>query len=341
MGALLARRRRTPPEPRSDKPRRLEYGRDPSLLDTSPGRGDDLELWAVRDALVALDLPGLLPTVLRETFDQIYDGQRTGRWDAEQLGKTEKTHIGTLIQINLQKELELADGEDLDYRIAGVEVDCKWSRLMYGWEIPPEMYRKQPHIALALWGNDYTSRWAAGLIRITEDVLRPMGRQRDAKRRLNEAGRSSVVWLGDGDLVANTLLDLPAGQRRRILGQRSGQQAVNSLFRELPAVLVNRATVLTAAQQNDCLKRVRDARKALKTEGVVIFGHYAPHPALAEALGLPRPTLGRFVSARLAPAERTAPDLSIELQGRRWRLATADDPITMAPTLPAQGREAE
>jgi hypothetical protein len=73
----------------------------------------------------------------------------------------------------------------------------------------------------------------------------------------------------------------------------------------------------------------------------VIFGHYAPHPALAEALGLPRPTLGRFVSARLAPAERTDPDLSIELQGRRWRLATADDPITTAPTLPAQGREAE
>jgi hypothetical protein len=338
----LALRRRKPREPRPENWPPRQLGPLETLLDAPPTREDDPSLWAVRDALEAAGAIAAVPAVVRETFDQIYDGQRTGRWDAEQLNKTEKTHVGTLIQINLQKELELEDGKDLDYRIAGVEVDCKWSRLMYGWEIPTEMYEKGPQVALVVWGSDYTSRWAIGLIRISEAVLKPMGKQRDRKRQLSEDGRRRVLWMGQGDLVENTLLHLSTDQRRRILGQRSGQQSVNSLFRELPGILVNRATVLTAAQQDDCLKRVRDARKHLRSEGFVIFGHYAPHPELAAMLGLPRPTKGRFVSARLTPVEDAAIDTqAVELQGSLWRLARPGDPPTTAPALPAQGRESE
>lgn len=36
---------------------------------------------------------------IREAFDQVYDGRRTGRWDFTQLSKTEKTHLGTLVEI--------------------------------------------------------------------------------------------------------------------------------------------------------------------------------------------------------------------------------------------------
>jgi len=351
----LALRRRKPRAPRPENWPRPQFGPDLTLEDVPPTREEDPELWEVRDALDGLEVCARLPEVIRETFDQIYDGQRTGRWDGDQLNKTEKTHVGTLIQINLQKELDLADGDDLDYKIAGIEVDCKWSRLVYGWEIPGEMYAKHPQLALTVWGSDYTSRWAAGLIRIDQHVLKPPGKQRDGKRRLNDLGCRSILWLGEGALVANPLLGLPADQQRRILGQRSGQQSVNSLFRELPRVLVNRATVLTAAQQDDCLKRVRDARKHLRSEGIVIFGHYAPHPELAAGLGLPRPTKGRFVSVRLAPAGSTAGDASsndtatatedrtrtIKLQGSHWRLATAADEPVEAPVLPAQGREPE
>ncbi|WP_418396390.1 NaeI family type II restriction endonuclease, partial [Yersinia enterocolitica] len=49
--------------------------------------------------------------VFRATFDQLYDGQHTGRYSVEQLFKTEKTHFGTLIEINLQREFGLADGD--------------------------------------------------------------------------------------------------------------------------------------------------------------------------------------------------------------------------------------
>jgi hypothetical protein len=287
------------------------------------------------------DLLGRLPEVIRETFDQIYDGQRTGRWDYDQLNKTEKTHVGTLIQINLQKELDLRDGDDLDYQIAGVEVDCKWSRMIYGWEIPGEMYTRGPQVALLVWGSDYTSRWAVGLLRIDESVLKPLGGQRDGKRRINDDGKRRILWLGEGELVHNTLLELPDQQRERILNSRSGQQCVNALFRELTGTLVNRATVLTTAQQDDSLKRVRDARKHLKPEGVVIFGHYAPHPELAESLGLPRPTRGRFISTRLSPALPGESNPAIELDGRQWRRAHGDDPETPAPELPRQGQHAE
>ena len=174
-------------------------------------------------------------------------------------------------------------------------------------------------------GNDYASRWAAGLLRIEESVLRPPGRQRDGKRRLNTLGQSKILPLGAGDLMRNTLLDLPKNQRRRILNQSSGQQSVNSLFRELIGVLVNRATVLTVAQQDDCLKRVRDARKHLRKEGVVIFGHYPPHPDWAGHLGLPCPRKGQFVSARLVPqvsgTQAAIDDVPcISVVGREWRL---------------------
>jgi hypothetical protein len=281
--------------------------------------------------------------VIRETFDQIYDGQHTGRWDADQLNKTEKTHIGTLIQINLQKALDILDGVHLDYRIAGIEIDCKWSRSIYAWEIPKEMYIRGPQLALLVWASDYTSRWAVGLIRITESVLRPMGRQGDQKRRLNNDSRDRILWIGQGDLVRNALLHMDPDIRQRILNQRSGQQAVISMFREFPGLLVNRATILTLAQQDDCMKRVRDARIALKSEGVVIFGHYKPQPEMAAALGLPRPTLGRFVSARLAGCEEEhhGHGRCVEIQGQRWRLARTDDEMTDAPMLPKQGRESE
>lgn len=301
----------------------------------------DPKLWAVHDEFQrvtgAVDLIG---EAIRDAFDQAYDGQNSGRWDYRQLNKTEKTHIGTLVQINIHRYLTLADGLDLDYRVAGVEVDCKWSRMVGEWEIPEEMYLKDgPQLALVIWGNDYTSRWCAGLIRIHESNLRPKGHQRDRKRKLNPAALDQIVWLKrDGRLVPNQLLAMTAHTRQTVLGQRSGQACVDSLFRELQGEIVTRASVLTAAMQDDPMKRARDARKRLKHEGIVIFGHYLPHPDLAEALELPRPGVGSFVSARLAPA-RPGDPASVDIQGRPWRLATADDPAHEAPELPRQGRE--
>ncbi len=330
--------------PAVKKPK-MEYGPELRLGTVQPPtRSEDPELWRAHDALLGTaGVLDVLGEVIRDTFDQIYDGQYTGRWDYRQLNKTEKTHVGTLIQINVHKALDLFDGDHLDYKIAGIDVDCKWSMTLGGWEIPLEMYRNWgPQIALIIWANDYTSRWAAGLVRTEERCLRPMSKQRDSKRRLNEDGMDRVVWLEtEGRLLQNTLLQLRASERARVLGAGSGQACVTALFREIQGRLVDRATVVTAGMQADPLKRVRDARIALRREGIVVFGHYSPHPEMAVQLGLPKPSLGTFVSARLTEAAATDPEATIEVQGRHWRMARDSDAIVTAPELPKQGREIE
>ena len=94
----------------------------------------DRELENVAERILELDPQGLRTSaVLRKTFDQLYDGLHTGRYRWDQLHKTEKTHCGTLVEINLHREFEFEDGREMDYRIAGLEVDCKFSQSPRGW----------------------------------------------------------------------------------------------------------------------------------------------------------------------------------------------------------------
>jgi hypothetical protein len=297
-------------------------------------------LWAVHEQLYSLDPQGArTAAAIRAAFDQIYDGRRTGRWEYTQLMKTEKTHVGTLIEIWMQREFNFLDGSQLDFRIAGAEVDCKWSRNLYEWEIPLEMYTRGDQIALLVWGSEYDFVWSSGLLRISEEVLRPSGRQRDGKRRLSQAGCDRILWLHRfAPMIRNTLIEHQEVAREAAL-QSSGQRAVEFLFRSLPGVLVNQATVEAVAQQIDSGKRVRDARPALAGSGFIILGHYRPHPDIARALGLPVPTLGRFVSARVYPWMPGEDAAWAPIAGGRWRLAREEDPVVRAPQLPRQGRE--
>ena len=75
--------------------------------------------------------------VLRRTYDMLHDGQHTGRYRWDQLSKTEKTHFGTLAEINLQRAFGFADGTTMDFAIHGVDVDCKFSQNPGDWMIPP------------------------------------------------------------------------------------------------------------------------------------------------------------------------------------------------------------
>ena len=160
-----------------------------------PRPGADPELDAVQAELDRLDPAGLgVATVLRDTLDQIYDGQHTGRWNYDQLHKTEKTHMGTLVEINLHRQFGFQDGEVTDYRIAGIEVDCKYSMSYGGWELPPEAVGQ---LCLLLTANDAARTWSAGLLRIRADDLRGKP-NRDAKRQLTAASRGRIrrLWRG-------------------------------------------------------------------------------------------------------------------------------------------------
>ena len=284
---------------------------------------------------------------LRDSLDELLDGQRTGRWDYQHLSKTERTYLGTAVEVNLTKEFDFPDGHHLDWQIAGHDIDCKFSKDVGGWEIPMEMYRCTDHSdrqgranypALLTWFDDSTSRWAAGLIKITDERLRwkatgdERAYNRDNKRRLANSSADLVHWLWGGlqeDLPRNLLLHMDSEVRARILSVvLSGQKRVDQLFREVQRQIVGRQTVLTVAQQDDAPKRVRDARIALRKEGIVILGHQDAHPRIAAALDLPVPVKGEWIAVRITRISEADSRPFLTMQGERWAAAHADEPVS-------------
>ncbi len=304
--------------------------------------GDDLELEAVEAELRILDPTGAqVARVLRDTLDQIYDGQHTGRWDYNQLHKTEKTHVGTLVEINLHRQFGFMDGTTTDYRIAGVEVDCKYSMNYGGWELPPEAIE---HVCLLVTANDKQSSWAAGLIRVKKSLLRARA-NRDAKRQLSASSYAYIrkLWPDSGKLAENLFLNLDADIRDRIFnaranrGDQHGQARVNELFRLVQYRIIRRAELATVAQQDDFMKRARGnggARTTLRPEGILVLGHQDNDPDVAAALGLPVPKKGELVSGRVIRARDDRNDPVAIIEGECWALARPDDPVVPAPIVP-------
>lgn len=301
----------------------------------------DAALELVEAELRRLDPDGTkIARVLRDTIDQLLNGEVTGRYDWKTLMKTEKTHAGTLVEINLQREFQFADGLVMDYKIAGQEVDCKYSQRFGGWMIPPEALG---HLCLLVWADDYMSKWSAGLVRIEKDMLN-IGNNRDLKLTIRAEARSKIVWLWHcSDLPENILLHLDEPIRRQILieGTRKGQARVIELFRLVRGRRIWRGVVRTVAQQVDYMARVREgspgrARPKLRHEGIIILGDYPVHQAIAADLGGPVPRRGEFVAHRVVRALPQHGDRPrAKIAGEFWVVAKEDEPTTgPAPLLP-------
>lgn len=299
----------------------------------------DSELTRVVETLSAADSDGArFARTLRRTYDQIYDGRNTGRFRWQDLKKTEKTHFGSLVEINLQREFCFDDGMHLDYRIAGTDVDCKWSQTDGGWMLPPEAIG---HICLLVTGSDEQSVWSAGLIRVVEPLLN-IGNNRDDKKTLSAAGRTAVRWIWrDVPLPENVLLHVNPDDLQAIMvdlaGPRRGQKRLDELFRRVPNRVIGRGVVATVAQQDDYMKRVRangGSRQNLKPEGIVVFGDYHYHRKLAIRLGLPPIGDGDSMSARLIQIDGPSV-MAIQLGGAWYRICIGDEePTKPAPDLP-------
>ncbi|MEH0521945.1 NaeI family type II restriction endonuclease [Streptomyces stelliscabiei] len=315
---------------------------------------DDPELILVLQRLRSLDPDGeRFARVLRGTIDQLLDGEHTGRFDWNDLHKTEKTHAGTLVEINLLREFEFDSGADLDYLIDGIEVDCKFSQRLYGWMIPPEALDE---VCLVVWADDRKGVWRAGLLRANRSKLTTSGTvtkkgNRDGKFRLTKDHHSLVTWLWpEKPLEKNLLLHLNKVTQAAILAAGSdskrspGQAKVNALFRLVQRQRVNRTVVRTLAQQKDYMKRVRyngGARQHLRKEGILICGDYPNHQTVAEQLGLPIPREGENVSIRVVEAKpHHDGEPSVLLEGRHWVAARPDDPEEWAPLLPETRKKA-
>jgi hypothetical protein len=162
-------------------------------------------------------------------------------------------------------------------------------------------------------------------------------------------GQSRVRYLYPGGrLPENLLLHLTPDVRERIFDPRprrrhtpTGQDRIDMLFRLVQGRLVDRASILTVAQQKDSMKRAREARepKRLGKEGILVFGHQDGEARAASDLGLPVPRKGGLVSARVVPAEASWTGQAAEIGGRPWRLAQPGDPEVPAPLMPKPSRK--
>ena len=307
-------------------------------MSDSSARPDDPKLRTVAGELMSHDPSGQrVAGVLRRTYDMLLDGQHTGRYRWDQLYKTEKTHFGTLVEINLQREFGFADGKAMDFAICGIDVDCKYSQGLADWMIPPEAVG---HIILGLWASDYQGKWSMGLVRASDNLLSSSRGNRDLKRRLSSVGKAAVTWIFRGyELPENALLRIPATDVQRIFTCSSyGTKRVDMLFRLAQQRLISRTVVATVAQQEDYMKRVRGnggSRSSLRPEGIVIIGQYDSHRRIAQTLAIPVPGPGESVSVRLARRGARHVGLSfVTLDGSDWVVAQPDDLVETAPVLP-------
>ncbi|MEU9706026.1 NaeI family type II restriction endonuclease [Streptomyces sp. NPDC047981] len=321
----------------------------------SPDVDHDPELTQVRQFWLKVDPEGeRFGRVLRDTIDQLLDGEHTGRFDWNELHKTEKTHAGTLVEINLLREFGLKSGADMDYLIEGIEVDCKFSQALYGWMIPPEALDE---ICLVVWADDWKKKWSAGLLRANRARLTTSGTvtkkgNRDGKFQLTKKDRGLVHWLWhEKPLDENLLLHLDKDTQAAILAAGSGskrspgQAKVNELFRRVQKRRIGRTVVRTLAQQKDYMKRIRGdggARDKLRDEGILICGDYPNHKKVAAALGLPLPLEGESVSVRVVKAKSHHEGRPrVLLDGDHWVEAMPEDGPERAPLLPRTGKAAD
>lgn len=255
------------------------------------GEDHDEELQTVADWFHQRgDLAAAFGVAIRTSLDEVIDTPRTKRWSLEQCGDQEKAYVGVKVEHVIRGIFDLPPGPGkMDYDVAGVDVDCKWSKTFGRWQIPREAVG---HICLLVWATDETQEMAVGLIRISAEIL--VGGNQDKKKTIQSpGGLSRVVWLVSrcASLPQNFVLHLPQVDRAAILAAPGGDARARELFRRCEGVILPRHTIESIGQQVDEGRRFRgETRKRLKSEGFeVLNGHWKDQRARAAELGGPVP----------------------------------------------------
>ena len=237
-----------------------------------------------------------IPQLLRRAIDEVIDSARSNRFTLIEIEKTEKTYIGTKIEILLRNHLGMSKGKVLDLSIDGIEVDIK-NTIGSNWTIPSEA---MGHPCILLKAQESTSRCSFGLIVIRDDILNN-GRNRDGKRTISQTGFAQVFWLlRDVPYPENFWEYIAPEIRTAILAPRGGTEKVATLFRQVQGRPISRLLVESLGQQKDPLKRIRrngGARDLLAPEGIAILWGQKDRNLIRQ-LGLPDCGPDEFISFR-------------------------------------------
>ncbi len=197
---------------------------------------------------------------IRKSIDEVLDGPRTGRWDYAQLEKTEKTYVGTKLEIVIRTELGLERSGRLDLEIEGIPVDIKWSGTSV-WQIPREAVGQ---LCLCVGGLERVTRFQVGLVRCSPDRLNG-GKNQDRKRTLSKAGREAMTRLvPPTPIPPNFVANMDPSLRADVMAEPTVQRRITRLFESLPGVPVPRKAVYTVARvgEGDPMRRLRTDKHA-------------------------------------------------------------------------------
>lgn len=242
------------------------------------------------------------PPMLRECIDDVIQTPRTGRRSYGELEKTEKTYIGTRVEIMLRSHLRLQKGM-LDTVIKGHDVDIKHT-MGSNWMIPREAF---DHPCILVAADEEKSLCYLGIF-VAKQAYLTRGANRDAKKTVSADGFRHIYWLLNAThyppnfwrLVPNSTIEL-------IFGGTSGNMRVLTLFQELQDVVITREVIDSVAKQKDFTRRLRKdsgkgTRDKLAAQNILILSGAYDSP-LIDALGLPECGRSEFISHRISSPE--------------------------------------
>ena len=235
-----------------------------------------------------------VPLLFRRALDEVIDSARTNRLTLDELEKTEKTYIGTKIEILFRAFLKLPKGQILDLLADDIEVDIK-NTIGSNWTIPEEAYN---HPCVLLKCNEKTALCSVGLIVVREEFLNP-GRNKDKKATFSDLGRQNIQWiLHDVPYPKNFWESLGPDGTKYIMTPEGGTERMARLFRRVQRMPIPRNVIDAVAQQDDPTRRIRKnggARDKLAKERIVILSGENDSKIIA-ALSLPHCTEDEFIS---------------------------------------------
>ncbi|UWQ23629.1 hypothetical protein K3553_11595 [Leisingera aquaemixtae] len=246
----------------------------------------------------ALALEHDVPQMLRQCIDDVIMTPKTGRRAYEELEKTEKTYIGTRVEIELRALLRLRKGR-LDTEILGQDVDIKHT-MGGNWMIPTEAI---DCTCLLVAADEVRARCYLGLI-VARPAYLTHGQNKDAKRSISAEGFRHILWLfKDQPYPANFWRTADEAAVQQIFAGDTGNERMAQLFRLIQRRPVPRDVVEAVAQQKDFMRRIRSdkgrgTRDLLARDGILLLsGQYDSQ--LIKALDLPPCAGGEFISCRI------------------------------------------
>ncbi len=218
-------------------------------------------------------LSGQIGLLLRECIDDVLMTARTGRKSFSELEKTEKTYIGTRVEIAVRSHFNLKRGNLLDTEICGVPVDIKFT-IANNWMIPTEAIG---HFCILVAADEHSQLCYLGIFRALPEHLTGGVGNRDLKRSLTTEGFRHILWIVRAQpYPANFWKNIPQSVIDTIFIGKSGNDRVEALLRAVQDRPISRDVLNAVGRQVDYTRRLRadgddGVRDRLLREKIVVL----------------------------------------------------------------------